>query len=86
MTSLIFSNIVGFLLVISLYILPFVIIIKFYYFFKKHEKRKDEMFEIEEKCYPITETYRWNEQSTKWHWKKFKRSRLKNETAYNHYD
>lgn len=40
MTSLIFSNIVGFLLVISLYILPFVIIIKFYYFFNKHESEK----------------------------------------------
>lgn len=58
MTSLIFSNIVGFFLVILLYILPFIIIIKFYYVIKKHEKRKDEMFEIEEKCYPITETYR----------------------------
>ncbi|MGE7943109.1 hypothetical protein ACQKNB_13565 [Lysinibacillus xylanilyticus] len=47
MTNLIFSNIVGFFLVISLYILPFVIIIKIYYVFKRHEKRKDEMFEIE---------------------------------------
>lgn len=47
MTSLIFSNFVGFFLVISLYILPFVIIIKIYYAFKKNEKRKDEMLEIE---------------------------------------
>ncbi|MGE7690961.1 hypothetical protein ACQKMI_17310 [Lysinibacillus sp. NPDC097214] len=47
MASLIFSNIVGFFLVISLYILPFVIIIKIYYAFKKNEKRKDEMLEFE---------------------------------------
>ncbi|MFJ8460655.1 hypothetical protein ACIQ57_16155 [Lysinibacillus xylanilyticus] len=58
MTSLIFSNIVGTFLVILPYILPFIIIIKFYYVFKKHKKRKEKMFEIEEKSFPITETYR----------------------------